>query len=316
MTSKSAPCCKDCMMHSLFIAPNNLLDSIILNLPTYEDVENQDMCIGKPIWEEQMLSNNLSKLKDNYIENATKTYLGRLVPISRFGLINKDCMNIILGNGLEYCGFKEGFKESTATSYYSNKKKEIKLLSYNKNYGIWKQLPSILFKDKIKSNIGGPLCIENIDKISNIEIFTMAMHHSGNEKIENIFESRYAINSTVIKSIYNLIFEKEIKYADDIYKILNDSVYEYCSVIKSNLYKNLSKNISDNFWIIIENNIYLLFNYIKSIGTNEAPANKEIWEYFVKNTAKDTYNRCCNNKTPKGIKAFVLGQRNLLTFSK
>jgi CRISPR system Cascade subunit CasA len=79
-SSDHAPCIAGSMLHAV-IRGNDLLDTIHSNLMSKEQVVRffGKKAWGKPVWEQMP-----SKLADKAaIENATQTYLGRLVPLSR-----------------------------------------------------------------------------------------------------------------------------------------------------------------------------------------------------------------------------------------
>lgn len=75
--SSDAPCSPASMIHA-FLRGKNLIETIHLNLPTLDDIRFSygEGMFGKPVWEQFPTS-----LKDvPNTENATATYVGRLVP--------------------------------------------------------------------------------------------------------------------------------------------------------------------------------------------------------------------------------------------
>ena len=112
-SSKDAPCIPASMIHA-HLRGKNLLEAICLNLPTHEDIHFSygERHIGKPVWEQPLVS-----LDDRpSIENATETYVGRLVPMTRFIRLHCEGERMLLGDGLAYPTFTDGFpQEPTAT---------------------------------------------------------------------------------------------------------------------------------------------------------------------------------------------------------
>ena len=89
--------------------------------------ENEEL--GNLIWEQPPLSLD----DDANIENATATYVGRLVPMTRFIRLHPKGEWMLLGDGLVYPTFTDGFpQEPTATVVVrrSAKKEERAILSY------------------------------------------------------------------------------------------------------------------------------------------------------------------------------------------
>ena len=159
-SSKDAPCVTASMVHAL-LRGSNLFDSIHLNLPTYEDIcfSYGALDIGKPIWEETPSS--FDDLPS--IENATKSYVGRLVPMTRFIRLHSEGERILLGDGFVYPTFTDGFpQEPTATVMVRKnaKKEERAILSYRPSKSLWRELGAITVKRKADGN-GGPLSLRH-----------------------------------------------------------------------------------------------------------------------------------------------------------
>jgi len=108
--SKHAPCTPSSMLHTIILGAD-LLDAISRNLLTQQLVaDSVAKGWGKPVWEYPIeKANDLSA-----IENATLTYLGRLVPFSRAVRLQEDGDSIILANGFDYAIFP-AYREATAT---------------------------------------------------------------------------------------------------------------------------------------------------------------------------------------------------------
>jgi len=112
-TSKDAPCVPASMVHAI-LRGMNLHETIHLNLPTYEEVRlNYDTHeVGKPVWE--MMPSSFADSKS--VDNATTTYLGRLVAMTRLIRLHHSGNRMLLGDGLVYPSFTDGFPaEPTAT---------------------------------------------------------------------------------------------------------------------------------------------------------------------------------------------------------
>lgn len=160
-SSKDAPCVPVSMVHA-FLRKTNLCDSIHLNLPTHEDIRFSygEREIGRPIWEKPPLS-----LDDRpSIENATATYVGRLVPMPRLILLHPKAERILLGGGLVYPTFSDGFpQEPTATVVVRTnaKKEERAILSYRPSKALWRELGAVTVKRRADGN-GGPLSLRAI----------------------------------------------------------------------------------------------------------------------------------------------------------
>lgn len=155
--SSASPCLKSLMLHT-FVRRESLLTTICANLLTKNQISKylKPCEWGKPLWEEYPTSPN----DRNAIANATKTYLGRLLPLSRWIKIDPRGIEMILANGFSFKSHPDFPAECSATEYVDKKTTERKLLSIS-DKSIWRQLPAILVKYANKREGRSPLCLEN-----------------------------------------------------------------------------------------------------------------------------------------------------------
>jgi CRISPR system Cascade subunit CasA len=158
-SSKHAPCTPSSMLHT-FIRGPNLLQSIVKNLLTKSQIEDHFGTghWGKPIWE--MLP---SGPKDKVaIENATLTYLGRLVPLSRLIRLLPGDTNMLLGDGLNYSSFPEFPAEPSASVKFKSKEKTDRILFRAElDKAIWRELHALSIA-RTKDSVGGALALANL----------------------------------------------------------------------------------------------------------------------------------------------------------
>src|SRR5208283_3542226 len=141
--SSDAPCSPASMIHA-FLRGKNLTETIHLNLPTYDDVRFSygDRIIGNPVWESAPTSVNDA----SSIENATTTYVGRLVPMTRAILLHPAGERMLLGDGLIYPSFTNGFPQEPTATVIIRKKAQTEergLLSYRPSKSLWRELASL-----------------------------------------------------------------------------------------------------------------------------------------------------------------------------
>ena len=111
-SSEHAPCVADWMLHTL-LRGDSLLATVHKNLMNKEQAEQLFGTgpWGRPSWE--VMPQSLADAEA--IRNATTTYLGRLVPLSRAIHLADDGQSLILANGLEYPSFSDGWREPSST---------------------------------------------------------------------------------------------------------------------------------------------------------------------------------------------------------
>lgn len=127
-----ASCLSQSMAHCL-LRGKTLVETIQLNLPTFENVGKvyrafldskkqikfSEVPLGRPVWELFPISPEKDTAE---AINATGTYIGRLVPISRWVRLIENSDQMYCCNGFKYDTFKDGFAaEPTAAVHLVTK---------------------------------------------------------------------------------------------------------------------------------------------------------------------------------------------------
>lgn len=320
---RDGPCVKGAMYHA-FLKGANLAETIHLNLLTKKTVEYgfDDKGWGKPVWE--MMPSGPDDEKA--IINATQTYLGRLVPLSRWIRL-QDQSRMIWGNGFTYPVFPD-FRcpEPSATSIEreDNQGNPVRdLLKANHARGIWRQLAALVVKRRVDS-VGGALALENIPDNSNFDIHVCALLRK-QATIEAYQESVFNIPAGMNTDIGRAAYEKEVMVAEAKANRLGWAVEKWRQEIDSdweqkvkaagkdkNVLKERLRSIATNhFWTAVEKNVPLLLAYTSSLGESDNEERKNIWRRMVHRAARDAYECACGRESPRQLRAFAMGLRIL-----
>ncbi|MGA2620668.1 MAG: type I-E CRISPR-associated protein Cse1/CasA [Thermoguttaceae bacterium] len=324
-SSKDAPCVTASMVHAL-LRGRDLFESIHLNLPTHEDIRFSygQRGIGRPIWEQPPRS--LSD-KPN-IENATETYAGRLVPMSRFIRLHSDGALMLLGDGLVYPTFTDGFPpEPTATVVVRRiaKKEERAVLSYRPSRALWRELGAVIVKRRA-GGTGGPLSLRAIQDGRGCDLVVGALARDQADIVdtaESVFRVPPRLSSPEGVSAY----ESEVNSADEIASRLGWSVEGYRSAIdggwegrlkgagpsKGELKAKLHGVATTNYWTTVEKNLPLLMAHVEAIGTDKSLRTRDAWRKKLFAAACDAYRTACGQETPRQIRAFAEGWKRLVS---
>ena len=154
-----ALCLGNSFLHA-FILGRNLLETIHWNMVSREMFQDRFDRLGdwgRPIWEcfPASLSDSTA------IANATTTYLGRLVPMSRAVKISDNGLSLVRGFSFEYPQFPDFRAEPSNTEIANVKAQRRQLLKTEPGKALWRQVPSILVLAK-GDKPGGPLALRNI----------------------------------------------------------------------------------------------------------------------------------------------------------
>lgn len=319
-SSKDAPCVPGSMIHA-FLRGKDLPTTIHLNIPTYETVRlsYNKRDIGKPVWE--IFPASMDDLSS--IENATATYVGRLVPIARLIKLHTSSNRILLGHGLVYPTFADGFpSEPTATIVIrqKNMKEERAPLSYRPAKALWRQLAAIVVKRKAEG-VGGPWCLKANQGAEECDLIVSALARK-QEKVLDTTESVFHIPAQLHSEQGGAAYDDEVKYAEarasklgwavETYRKEMDAGWERRVKSARDDRAKLQALASTHYWTTVEKNLPLLMAYIKSWGTDEAGPARDIWRKKMASAARDAYRIACGQETPRQMRAFAKGW-NVLT---
>ena len=143
-SAPGGPCIPYSAIH-LFVCGENMLETIWYNLCTCKEFAPFRKGMGKPIWEFMPSGMNDTKA----IENATMTYLGRLVPMSRVVKIAETADKCLTARGLTYPVYSEDkellYYESTM-SVVLDKNNSRHIVGADIYKAMWRNLPALLHR--------------------------------------------------------------------------------------------------------------------------------------------------------------------------
>ena len=336
-----APCLSQSMAHCLFRA-STLADTIQLNLPTFEtvgkvyrtvvvDKKNGDnyvaIGLGRPVWE---LFPSSPDLQAASVANATKAYLGRLVPISRWIRLIQNQDQMYCCNGFKYDTYRDGFapEPTSAVRVITKKDKkgvstsERKVVKVEPSRALWRELSALLMK-RSADGLGGPLAMVNAPYDSEFDFHVCAITRD-QASMDITVESVFHISPSFLNNIS--IYQEEVLAAESIARKLRWSIEEYRTAVdndwKSRVKRTQAKEqnaLKDrlaqpallSFWTAIEKSLQLLMAHIEAIGTDAAIPTRVSWRNMLFSAACESYQVACGQETPRQMKAFAKGWNKL-----
>ncbi|MGD7036141.1 type I-E CRISPR-associated protein Cse1/CasA [Methylotuvimicrobium buryatense] len=324
---KDAPCASQSMLHC-FVRKHTIVKTLHANTLTIQQIKDRyGDDIGVPVWEFFPVSPD----DKDAVLNATHTYLGRLVPISRWLKLLPDKKTMLMGEGFIYPVHPE-FVETTAVLVV-NKQKDANDILGCKTATPWRELCALTAKRKGKT-FGGPAAIENQSKSEGYDLQILALKREQASVLDG-FESvlhvpSYFTNSDENRAAYN----DGVKKAEIMAFRLDEAIQIYLSMLMPQMIEIVSKKINKqplskhesekyraiksrvkekylaHYWTLIEKQRHLLMQYISllGMGTDQAREDsKKAWLKAINQAATETYETLCNHDSPRQLRAYVAG---------
>lgn len=334
--SSHAPCLPKKMLHA-FIRRENLFDTILANLLTKGAVAEHfgKEAWGHPIWEKFPAGIDDS----DAIKNATQTYLGRLVPLTRCIKLYPDGKEMILANGLKFLTFDEDAKERfpaepSATVIRNREKTKRLLLGASSGKAIWRELSALMIarRNEIDS-VGGPLTLRNLPDNEDFDLWVGALI-SNKATIIDTVESAFHIPANMRTDSGRAAYDAEIQWAENIAGKLGWAVETYrkesdggwegrIEMTKPQdrwkLKEKLRAAASHHYWTAVEKKRPLLMAHVEAKGmplqtqeqvktaAKKSEETQAAWHKAVHGAARQAYALACGQETPRQIRAFALG---------
>jgi CRISPR system Cascade subunit CasA len=319
--SAHAPCLSGNLLHS-YLRGRSLLDTLHSNMITKEQVERMYGydAWGKPEWE-ILPSKSTDK---GAVQNATMSYLGRLVPLSRAVQFADDGRAMTLANGLEYPRYPE-WREASATIVTRSVKKQptrVALRAYV-DKDTWRELHALTVIAVDKNTNGGPVALRNLTDDEDFDLWVGGLVAAGNGKLVDSTESVFHIPATMLTETSQKVYEQGVSYAEKTELRLMRAVSVYHKELGDKLdrpeMKNRRRQIQSKaaaeFWTDIESAVARLLEVAAAPGSLglKVEWHKTGWGQSVWRAARAAYERACPHETPRQIRAYALGLKTLFT---
>jgi CRISPR system Cascade subunit CasA len=328
---KDAPCASQSMLHC-FVRKKTAVATLHANILSREQISDRyGENPGVPIWECFPASPSDRKA----INNATRTYIGRLVPLSRWLKILPDKNTMLMANGFVYPVYPE-FKEATSVEVVSTikDKQEHKILGCKTTIP-WREFSAITTKRIAdKKDIGGPVAIENQPQSESYDLHILALKREKASILDTIESILH------VPDYFSISEECRISYIDGVKKSeikaykLDRSVQKYVSFLMPDMVKIVKKGIKGeklkkkesekyravkkkvknkyltHYWTLIEKQRHLLMHYISLLGTEQDKEREDAklaWQNAINHAAIETYQTLCSQESSRQIRAYVAG---------
>lgn len=305
--SAHAPCSPSSMLHS-FIRRDSLRSSITANLLTASTIQDAygAMLLGKPVWE--LMPSSFAD--QAAITNATQTFLGKLMPLSRSILLNQDGSSMILANGLEYA-YNPATPEPSASNVIKSDGTGYALVGAG-NRAIWRELPALLIKTRSQSG-GGPLALANMSPDEEFQLWVGALQTDKASVLDTV-ESVFSIKPSLFPGLP--LYADEVKYANaTVSYSLSEATKKYRQMLEIKPQNYPEKEAAQrHYWTSVELLLPLLFSYVEADGAVNRPELLQTWRRSLWQSARKAFVSSCANETPRQQRAYAIALNGIKPF--
>jgi CRISPR system Cascade subunit CasA len=323
-SSKDAPCVPSSMVHA-FLRGKNIGETVYVNLLSDEDISTYyaGYVKGRPVWESMPMSMGDTAA----IINATQTYLGRLVPMTRFIKLSADGQSMLLGDGFSYPQFADGFHpepSATVVLRKNQKKDERALLAYRPGRAIWRDLGAVMTRQKARQGARGPLILAKLGYDISADLCVCALARDQAtilDATESVYHISENMNSDAGLNTYETgvhqseVIAGKLGWAVETYRLEIDGGWEarlkMAGPSKGQLKARLHSIATNHYWTTVERNLGLLMDFIAAIKCGNAPESPREWQTMLHMSAREAYQLACAQDTPRQMRAFAKGWKKL-----
>lgn len=317
-SSNHAPCMAGGMLHAM-PRGESLLDSIHRNLTSKEQATDffGNGAWGRPVWERMP-----SGLGDaSAVQNATRTYLGRLAPLTRAIRLADDGVSLLLANGLDYPSYPEWREPSSSIIEIQIKKgAERRLVGASIEKAVWRELHALTVGSLGRNEVGGPAALQNLTDGASFDLWVGGFVANKAKPVEAV-ESVYHVPAAMLDESSRKIYEEGVRQAEIIEQRVRRAVSVYHKVLGDELDRPESKkrrqrihgNACRQFWTDAECAVPRLLEAVAQPATLGLQPNwfNTPWGKSIRTAADNAYRDACPHATPRQMRAFALGLREL-----
>ncbi len=314
-TSNHAPCIVKAMLHT-YLTRHSLAETLRANLLCRDHIETLGYQWGKPIWE-AMPEGPGAEMR---IANATRTYLGRLVPVSRAVLLLPAGMGMTMGAAVLY---DPEWREVAATVVVRdrNNQPERTVLSGSLEKSIWREAHSLsVLASATNQNLGGPLALAMFREGIGTDVWCGALV-ANKAKLLDAVESVLHIPASMFGDAGQRLYQQGVQQAELWGHRINHAVSTCHRELHDELDKaefrkrgNLIKQkATSHYWTAIEQHVPQLLALVEDPTplSPERSAKEEWgcteWGKALARAAREAYELACPHETPRQLKAYSLG---------
>ena len=302
-TSEHAPAVAGSALHAILVG-DVVIETLWLNLITKELVDSlPNMSFGRPVWEMEALPSVAGSA------GGTRSYLGRLVPLSRAIALHQSVSNMTLANGVSYPKLPDQ-REAMATVVRRGKgaKERDMYVAVNLSRHPWRELASLVTLPT-REAVGGPLALKHLaflEEDPTLDVWTGGMA-ADKGKILDVAEWRFSLPVSLLATESLHRYETGVDLARDAEGVLRAAIKTCHTDLHVDAKQIPYETAQVHYWSSLDNRFGAL---VEAASTPAAELNTA-WYPIVRAAMEDAYAHACPHTTPRQIQAFAHGRQKL-----
>lgn len=315
-SSDHGPCIAGSMLHAL-LRGQTLLETVHRNLLTMETVA---ILVGKNGWGRPLWEHLPTSADDTIaVHNATATYLGRFLPLSRAIWIEENGTRALLANGLEYPAYDE-WREPSSTIIVRKRKdqEERAVLRSSLDRALWRELHSLAVQQISRDTVGGPPVLQNVSIDEPFDLWVGGLV-ADKAKLLDTVEAVFHMPAEMLKEPGQRLYEDGAEHAQKIASKLGWAVLTYRKQLGDDLTRREARDQANRvrskaaaqYWTDIERDVQQLLDVVADPTSlavdndwSHTPWGKAVWA-----AALQAFRVACPMNTPRQLQAFALAMQ-------
>lgn len=315
-SAPAGPCVPSSAIH-LFICGNSMLETLWYNLCTCEEFSMYRKGMGKPIWE--LMPFGMDDVVA--IENATYTYFGRLVPLSRVVKVATSADKCLISRGITYPVYGDDktllYYESTMSVVLDGDKSR-RIVGADIDRAMWRNLPALLHRFSSGYKSFSSLYEQELPSHYGVWIGSLVLDKA---KILGAMEDYYEhLNRECVGVAADKRQASLMKMADVGGALLKSAIMSYYAHFNSPFdnKKTVFTYAENNFWSKLTSHKAI---YIKCLASSEEDmesykTGRLIWANAICDAASATFNLLVSRNNVRQLAAWARARCFLPTSKK
>jgi CRISPR system Cascade subunit CasA len=293
------------MLHT-FLIGKSLKQTLLANCLDTANAPN----FGNPYWE----LGSPDQITGAKANDATETYLGRLVPLScRLDVraSSQDGFSIYIDNGLDYPPFPQSREPSATIVPF---KEEFRLLRADTNRGIWRDLHCLAVLRGSQAQSAPSILQSHVfeHEEGDVELWVGELIKGEKATILDGVEDRFTVPHRLFTESGQRTYGSGVKYADTQSTLIYSAVKAYAD---SMMHASAAVEVAQrHFWNALDLQRQLLLDLVKDpspLGSANFGEASDPWTLAVRKAVFAAYDHACPRSTPRQIEAYAVGLRRL-----